>query len=109
MTEPLRSAAITAASTLLRARPPLCNASILSASPLLGLCLSLNIVATGSRSSTSEPRSSSRHLYAGRRLASEQVSARLVLGFCLPPVLTPSDDFRHLNGGSLVFVFLIHT
>ena len=71
MTEPLCSAAITAASTLLRARPPLCNASILSASQFyFCLCLSLNIVATGSRSSTSEPRSSSRHLYAGRRLAS---------------------------------------
>ncbi|MBC8469095.1 MAG: hypothetical protein H8D56_06450 [Planctomycetes bacterium] len=89
MTEPLRSAAITAASMLLRARPSLRNTSILSASQLPCLCLSLYIVATGSRSSTSEPRLSSRHLYAGRRLASKQVSARLILGKCQVPSFDP--------------------
>ncbi len=52
VTKPLRSAAITAASSLLRACLPLGNASILSASQVLCLCLSLSIVAPGSRSST---------------------------------------------------------
>ena len=52
VTKPLRSAAITTASSLLRACPPLGNASILSASQVLCLCLSLSIVAPSSRSST---------------------------------------------------------
>jgi hypothetical protein len=47
-----------------------------------------NIVATGSRSSTSEPGSSSRHLYAGRRLASyrrqpEQITEKQVRKYLL--------------------------
>jgi len=47
---PLGSTSVTAASQLLRGCPPLCDTSILSASPL-SLRLSLNIVATGSHGS----------------------------------------------------------
>src|SRR5258708_23618747 len=52
VTKSLRSIAITATSSLLRTCPPLCDVSILSASQSSCLCLSLNTVTTGSRSST---------------------------------------------------------
>ncbi len=42
------------------------------------LVFSLNIKATGSRSSTQEPKSDSRLLYAGCRLPGNQVSCRLI-------------------------------
>ena len=42
------------------------------------LAVSLSIATTGSRSSTKEPELSSRHLYAGHRPPSEQVSDRLI-------------------------------
>jgi hypothetical protein len=47
---------------------------VTSASQFPCLRLSLNIVATGFRSSMSEPGSSSRHLFAWRHLASQQVT-----------------------------------
>jgi hypothetical protein len=55
------------------------------------LCLSLSIAIEGSRSSTQEPESGSRHLYAGHRLTSRQVSARLFLELRPAPVLMPID------------------
>lgn len=79
MAKPLRSITITVTSTLIRACPSLCDALILSALQDCCLCLSLAIVTTGSRSSTQKPGLSSRHLYAGRHLASKQVSARFIL------------------------------
>ena len=47
----LRSITITATSALLRTCPPLCDALIVLALQGFCLCLSLNIVTTGSRSS----------------------------------------------------------
>jgi hypothetical protein len=59
--------------------------------------------------STQEPKSGSRHLYAGRRSGSKQVSPELILALGKPPVLTPSINFRHLINGSLSLGSLIHT
>ncbi len=38
-------------------------------------------------------------------MANTQAPAMLIPGQRDLPVLTSSDDFRHLNGSSLVFVF----
>ena len=57
---PLRSKAITASSSLLQEAPPLDAASILSALPYKGLCLSLSICNEGSCSSVKSPR----HIHA---------------------------------------------
>jgi hypothetical protein len=73
---------------------------------LAGLCLSLAIATEGSRSSTQDPGTGSRCLYAGRHLARKQVSSRLIPAQLHSPVLTSSEYFRHLNGSSLVFAFL---
>src|SRR6476469_1914860 len=105
MTPPLRSSAITAVSMLLRTAPSLGGASLLSASPF-GLGLSLGIATEGSRSSTQEPETGSRRLYAGRRLARQQASSRLIPAQLHSPVSTSSEHFRHLNGGSRVLAFL---
>ena len=56
--------------------------------------------------STQEPGSGSRHLYAGRRPGSKQVSPGLILEWCTPPVSTSSFCFRHLISGSLALVSL---
>ena len=56
--------------------------------------------------STQEPGSGSRHLYAGRRPSSKQVTLGLILEFSKPPVLTSSFSFRHLINGSLALVSL---
>jgi hypothetical protein len=69
------------------------------------LCLSLCIAIEGSRSSPQEPEPGSRHLYAGHHLASKQVPARLILKQHHSSVLMSSEHFRHLNGGSRLFVF----
>jgi hypothetical protein len=70
------------------------------------LGLSLGIAAEGSHSSTQEPETGSRRLYAGRRLARKQVSSRLIPAQHHSPVSTSFEHFRHLNGGSRVFAFL---
>ena len=49
ITEPLRSTAITATSSLLQTSPPLCAASLLSASSFFNLCLFDWHLRTGSR------------------------------------------------------------
>ena len=67
-------------SSLIRVGPSQCSASVLSPRGFCHLCFSLDIRATGSRSSAREPGSDSRLLYAGRRLPSYQVSDRLVPG-----------------------------
>jgi hypothetical protein len=56
--------------------------------------------------STPEPGSDSRHLYAGRRPSSKQVSLGLILESNKPPVLTSSFSFRHLIGSSLALASL---
>jgi hypothetical protein len=73
------------------------------------LSLSLGIAAEGSRSSTQEPETGSRRLYAGRRLARQQASSSLIPAQHHSPVSTSSEHFRHLNGGSRVFAFLFPT
>src|SRR5215204_5764125 len=67
-------------SALLQVGPSQCSASVRSPRGFYHLCFSLDIGATGSRSSAREPGSASRLLYAGRRLPSIQVSGRLVPG-----------------------------
>jgi len=57
---------------------------------LSGLGLSLGIAAEGSRSSTQEPETGSRRLYAGRRLARKQASSRLIPAQHHSPVSTSS-------------------
>ena len=56
--------------------------------------------------SAQEPNLGSRHLYAGRRPGSMQVSPELILECSKPPVLTSSIRFRHLISGSLSLVSL---
>src|ERR1700704_1692611 len=77
-------------SSLVRVGPSQCSASVLSPRGFYHLCFSLYIGTTGSRSSTQEPGSASRPLYAGRRLPSNQVSGRLVPGDQTALVLTAS-------------------
>ena len=60
MTQPLRSIPITEASSLLRAVPPLCSASVLSSSWDLHLDFSLSIRTTGSH----VPHESQNHVHA---------------------------------------------
>ena len=57
--------------------------------------------------STQEPDSRSRHLHAGRRPGSKQVSPELIPEYQQPPVLTSSLSFRHLISGSLALASLI--
>ena len=73
----------------------------------LRLCLSLCIANEGSCSSMQEPKPGSRCLYAGHRLASKQVSAKLFLNPHNYSVLMSSHSFDtftavHLCSSSLV-------
>jgi len=91
---PLRSPPITGASSLLRARPPLCLASVLSASG--GHPLGLFPSHRGPRfpGSPFEPGPDSRHLNAGRHAGSKRLSPallpgqRLLPGFGVVPTLS---------------------
>lgn len=78
LTQPLCSIPITGTSSLLRAAPPQCLASVLSSLWVCHLDFSLSIKATGSPISLQKPRLSSRHLNAGYRLSRNQVSDKLV-------------------------------
>jgi len=106
----LCSSPITAPSSLLRIGPPQCSASVLSPRGCRHLGFSLDIGATGSRSSAREPVSASRPLYAGRRLPSHQAPGRLVPGDGVTPGF---DDGPLANDasskGSLSFVSPTHT
>jgi hypothetical protein len=105
MTWPLRSTAITAASSLLRTTPPLRLASVLSALMVLStLAGSLNIEATGSHVPYSSP--SYRHA-AYTPDAARPVVRRLPCSsraFAEATVSTSSIRFRCLISGSLSFV-----
>jgi len=97
-------------SSLVRVGPPQCSASVLSPRSFYHLCFSLHIGTTGSRSSTQEPGSASRPLYAGRRLPGNQVSGRLVPGDQTAPGFDDKSlDYDALSDGSLSFVSLTHT
>ncbi len=75
----------------------------------LRLRLSLGIAIEGSCSSMQEPEPESRYLYAGHRLASKQVAAKLVLSLQYCSVLmssNPFDTFMVVHGCS---PFLVHT
>jgi hypothetical protein len=92
-------------SSLIRAGPPQCPASVRSPHGFCRLCFSLHIRTTGSRSSTREPGSDSRLLYTGRRLPSCQVSDRLIPeGNEAPGFDEQFCALRCFNGGSLAFV-----
>ncbi|MEW8189738.1 MAG: hypothetical protein AB2766_10570 [Candidatus Thiodiazotropha endolucinida] len=73
------------------------------------LCLSLGIAIEGSRSSTREPETGSRCLYAGHHAAHQQALSALIPEQHHSPVLMSSEYFRQLNSSSWVFVFLFHT
>jgi hypothetical protein len=92
-------------SSLLRVGPPQCSASVRSPRGFRRLGFSLRIRATGSCSSTRQPASASRPLYAGRRPLSHQASRGLVP---VEPNAPGFDDTLVFNGasskGSLSFV-----
>src|SRR5208337_669964 len=92
-------------SSLLRVGPPQCSASVRSPRGFRRLGFSLHIRATGSCSSTRQPASASRPLYAGRRPHSHQAPHGLVPGELHAPGF---DDSWFLNDasskGSLSFV-----
>ena len=67
-------------SSLLRVGPSQCSASVRSPRGFRRLGFSLRIRATGSCSSTRQPASASRPLYAGRRPLGHQAPCRLVPG-----------------------------
>ena len=109
-TSPLRSIAITATSSLLRATPSQCLASVLRFLWGRHLNGSLRIETTGSRSSIEKPGPGSRHLHAGHRLGSFQGNPQTSPdGITLHRFRCPCTGSRRVNGGSLAFVFLIHT
>ncbi len=87
MTQPLDSTPVTGASTLLRAAPPLCSASVLS--PLWDhhLRFSLRIGATGSH----VPHKSLNHVHATLTPGATQAISRLLLGSSWATT-TPSFD-----------------
>jgi len=58
-----------------------------------------------SHSSVEVPEPSSRHLYAGYRPPSKQVSDGLIPGIVVAPGFDIVCQFRHLNDGSLVLAF----
>lgn len=95
-------------SSLLRVDPSQCCASVLSSRNLSHLCFSLDIAATGSRSSTQKPESGSRPLNAGRRLSSSQVSDKLIpgarrpLGFDDKSLVDGASSKRALSFDSLI-------
>src|SRR6267378_7057117 len=72
-------------SSLLRVGPPQCSASVRSPRGFGRLGFSLNIRAPGSCSSTRQPGSASRPLYAGRRPLGHQAPRELVPGGLLAP------------------------
>ena len=59
--------------------------------------------------SSLKPESGSRHLNAGCRLDSKQVSSNLIPEHIPGPGFDIISDFRHVISGLLAFVFLIHT
>ena len=99
---PLRSISITGISSLLRAGPPLCSASVLSSSWVLHLNFSLNIGATGSH----VPHKSLYQVHAAFMpdtiWAVNRFPPDLSQVNDYPLVLMSSLRFRHFISGSLV-------
>jgi len=103
--QPLRSVPVTGTSTLLRADPPLCSASILSASR--GPRLRVFSCHQNDRfpRSTQQPNIGSRRLYAGGRMPGNQVPDILIARSKMSPAFDLKwTNLRHLISGSLVFV-----
>src|SRR5690606_17790194 len=104
MTWPLRSTAITAASSLLRTTPPLRLASVLSAS----WCSPLGFLPLHRSNrfprSVPKPVIPSRRLYTGCRMASVRFPPCSSRAFAEATVSTPSICFRCLISDSLSFV-----
>jgi hypothetical protein len=65
-----------------------------------------DVAETGACRGIQELETGSRRLCAGRRLARKQASSTLIPAQHHSPVSTSSERFRHLNGGSRMFVFL---
>src|SRR6476660_4855250 len=82
---PLRSMPITGTSPLLQAHPPLCLASVVSASGVHPLRLFPSHQGPRFPGSLSEPRSESRHLNAGRHAGSKRISPAFIPGQRLDP------------------------
>ena len=82
---PLRSMPITGTSPLLQAHPPLCLASVVSASGVHPLRLFPSHQGHRFPGSLSEPRSESRHLNAGRHAGSKRISPAFIPGQRLDP------------------------
>ena len=91
MIQPLHSISITETSTLLRVGPPLSSASVLSSSWVFHFGFLPYHRNDRFPRSTQEPETGSRHLYAGRRPGSMQVSPGLILVSRKLPVLTSSN------------------
>ena len=110
LTSPLRSITITVTSSLIRATPSQCLASVLRFLWVLHLNGSLCIKTTGSRSSIEKPESDSRHLHAGHRLGGIQDNPQTYPGdtthFRFRCHVLVHDETAVV---SLTFVFLIHT
>src|SRR6266496_424410 len=109
MTQPLCSAPITGASSLIRAVPPLYSASVLASLWVFHLDFSLNIGVVGSH----VPHKSLCHVHAAFMPATTRTVGRY------PPDLSQVNDsplvsmtvlrFRHFISGSLVFVSIALT
>ena len=106
MIQPLRSVPIAETSTLLRVGPP--PVLRIGTLTLVGPPLGFLPYRRNDRfpRSPQESDSGSRHLYAGRRPGSKQVSPGLILVSRKLPVLTSSYSFRHLISGSLALASL---
>jgi hypothetical protein len=106
---PLRSMPITGTSTLLRAHPPLCLASVLRPSWDLHLGFSLHIEATGSQVPRSSQDRTHATLMPDATLAVSGYPQRSSRSNDYSPVSASSLRFRHVVSGSLAFVFPIPT
>src|SRR5215469_11530803 len=109
-TQPLRSSSITEPSSLLRAAPPLCPASVLSSS--WGPPIWTSPFASGRQVPTFRTRARFRVTPPSCRMPSGPQSGHppdLSRVNDLPPVSTSSISFRHVISGSLALVSLSHT
>ena len=109
MTQPLCSIPITGTSSLLRAVPPLCAASVRSSLWVFHLDFSLNIDAVGSH----VPHKSLCHVHAAFMPATAWPVSRFPPDLSqvndTPLVLMTSLRFRHFISDSLVFVSMALT
>ncbi len=106
---PLRSMPMTGTSSLLRAHPSLCLASVRLASGVFPLSLSLRIEATGSQVTCSSPNRNHATFMPDAALAVSGSPQCLSRSNDSTPVLTSFLRFRHVVSGSLTFVFPILT